>query len=45
MFVTKAIGNVYAGGLAVIFGLAVAASLIRDMIGSFIRQKKSKENA
>lgn len=44
MFVTKAVGNVIIGGLAVLFGLAVAASVVTAMIGDFIRKRKEEED-
>ncbi|MGH0683007.1 hypothetical protein [Bacillus mycoides] len=40
MIITKMSGNVYAGGLGVVFGLAVAASIVTDMIGNFMRKRK-----
>ncbi len=44
MFVTKAIGNVIIGGLAVVFGLAVAASVVTAMIGDFMRKRREKDD-
>ncbi|PFM63979.1 hypothetical protein COJ48_13530 [Bacillus cereus] len=40
MIITKMSGNVYAGGLGVVFGLAVAASIVTAMIGDFMRKRK-----
>ncbi|MCU5573311.1 MULTISPECIES: hypothetical protein [Bacillus cereus group] len=40
MIVTKIIGNVIIGGLAVVFGLAVVASVITARIGEFMRKRK-----
>ncbi|UOB76762.1 hypothetical protein MQW34_14820 [Bacillus sp. ZJS3] len=40
LIVTKIIGNVIIGGLAVVFAMAVAASVITAMIGNFICKRK-----
>ncbi|WLP61938.1 hypothetical protein Q9G86_14790 [Bacillus thuringiensis] len=40
MVITKMSGNVYAGGLGVVFGLAVATSIVTAMIGDFIGKRK-----
>ncbi|OSX87811.1 hypothetical protein [Bacillus mycoides] len=45
MFVTKTIGNVIIGGLAVVFGLAVAASIVTAMVGDFMRKRKEEDDA
>ncbi|KAA1807273.1 MULTISPECIES: hypothetical protein [Bacillus] len=42
LIVTKIIGNVIIGGLAVVFGLAVVASVITARIGYFMRKRKEK---
>ncbi|MBJ8149276.1 MULTISPECIES: hypothetical protein [Bacillus] len=42
LIVTKIIGNVIIGGLAVVFGLAVVASVITARIGDFMRKRKEK---
>ncbi|EOO20814.1 MULTISPECIES: hypothetical protein [Bacillus cereus group] len=42
LIVTKIIGNVIIGGLAVVFGLAVVASVITARIGNFMRKRKEK---
>ncbi|MGH0678107.1 hypothetical protein ACQVPP_12960 [Bacillus luti] len=43
LIVTKIIGNVIIGGLAVVFGLAVVASVITARIGDFIRKRKEED--
>ncbi|HEF1903740.1 TPA: hypothetical protein R9Y97_003054 [Bacillus cereus] len=45
LIVTKIIGNVIIGGLAVVFGLAVVASVITARIGDFIRKRKGEGDA
>ncbi|OAK25421.1 hypothetical protein A6282_00695 [Bacillus wiedmannii] len=42
MIITKMSGNVYAGGLGVVFGLAVATSIVTAMIGEFICKRKEE---
>lgn len=44
MIVTKIIGNVIIGGLAVVFGLAVGASVVTAMIGELMRKRKEDED-
>ncbi|MES5846162.1 MULTISPECIES: hypothetical protein [unclassified Bacillus cereus group] len=44
LIVTKIIGNVIIGGLAVVFGLAVVASVITARIGDFMRKRKGEED-
>ncbi|MFV5173948.1 hypothetical protein [Bacillus cereus] len=43
MIITKMSGNVYVGGLGVVFGLAVAASIVTAMIGDFMRKRKEED--
>lgn len=40
LIVTKIIGNVIIGGLAVLFAMAVVASVITARIGDFRRKRK-----
>ncbi|MDF9615156.1 hypothetical protein P5763_24390 [Bacillus cereus] len=42
LIVTKIIGNVIIGGLAVVFAMAVAASVITARIGESIRKRKEE---
>ncbi|MCU4996575.1 hypothetical protein PDN28_14315 [Bacillus cereus] len=43
MIITKMSGNIYAGGLGLVFGLAVAASIVTDMIGDLMRKRKEED--
>ncbi|MGE7883419.1 hypothetical protein [Bacillus sp. NPDC094077] len=45
MIITKMSGNVYAGGLGVVFGLSAAASIVTAMIGDFICKRKEEGDA
>ncbi len=40
LIVTGAIGNPTLGGLAVVFGMAVVASVVTAKIGDFMRKRK-----
>ncbi|MFB5583183.1 hypothetical protein ACE41D_18870 [Bacillus albus] len=44
LVVTKIIGNAIIGGLAVLFAMAVVASVITARIGEFMRKRKGKED-
>ncbi|HDR8140825.1 hypothetical protein P4K77_02550 [Bacillus cereus] len=44
LVVTKIIGNAIIGGLAVLFAMAVVASVITARIGEFMRKRKEKED-
>ncbi|PHE95048.1 hypothetical protein COF76_22510 [Bacillus wiedmannii] len=44
LVVTKIIGNAVIGGLAVVFAMAVLASVITARIGEFMRKRKEDED-
>ncbi|MCC2327995.1 hypothetical protein P5757_09525 [Bacillus tropicus] len=44
LIVTKIIGNVIIGGLAVVFAMAVAASIVTARVGEFISKRKEEED-
>ncbi|WP_242280683.1 hypothetical protein [Bacillus cereus group sp. BfR-BA-01347] len=44
LVVTKIIGNAIIGGLAVLFAMAVVASVITARIAEFMRKRKEKED-
>ncbi|AZJ21043.1 hypothetical protein CT694_15745 [Bacillus wiedmannii bv. thuringiensis] len=44
LVVTKIIGNAIIGGIAVVFAMAVVASVITARIGEFMRKRKGKED-
>lgn len=44
LIVTKIIGNVIIGGLAVVFAMAVAASIFTARVGEFINKRKEEED-
>ena len=44
LIVTKIIGNVIIGGLAVVFAMAVAASIVTARIGEFMQKRKEDED-
>lgn len=44
MTIAKAFGNLYVAAFGVVFGLAVAASVVTAMIGDFIRKRKKEED-
>lgn len=44
LIVTKIIGNVIIGGLAVVFAMAVAASIVTARIGEFMQKRKKDED-
>ncbi|KMN69547.1 MULTISPECIES: hypothetical protein [Bacillus cereus group] len=44
LVVTNIIGNAIIGGLAVLFAMAVVASLITARIGDFRRKRKEEED-
>jgi len=44
LVITKIIGNPVVGGLAVVFAMAVVASVITARIGEFMRKRKGKED-
>ncbi|AHX20199.1 hypothetical protein [Bacillus bombysepticus] len=44
LVIAKIIGNPVAGGLAVVFAMAVVASVITARIGEFMRKRKRKED-
>ncbi|PGT66175.1 hypothetical protein [Bacillus thuringiensis] len=44
LVVTKIIGNAIIGGLAVLFAMAVVASVITARIGEFMRKRKGEED-
>ncbi|EEM26653.1 hypothetical protein bthur0008_43000 [Bacillus thuringiensis serovar berliner ATCC 10792] len=44
LVVTKIIGNAIIGGLAVVFAMAVVASVITARIGEFMRKRKEDED-
>lgn len=44
LVVTKIIENAIIGGLAVLFAMAVVASVITARIGEFMRKRKEKED-
>ncbi|MGE1032526.1 hypothetical protein ACQGS5_23180 [Bacillus sp. GKis3/1] len=43
LIVTKIIGNVIIGGLAVVFAMAVAASIFTARVGEFISKRKEED--
>jgi len=43
LVVTKIIGNAIIGGVAVLFAMAVVASVITARIGGFMRKRKEEE--
>ncbi|PFM15254.1 hypothetical protein CN900_26595 [Bacillus anthracis] len=44
LIVKKIIGNVIIGGLAVVFAMAVAASIVTARIGEFMQKRKEDED-
>jgi len=45
LVVTKIIGNVIIGGVAVVFAMAVVASVITSRVGEFMRKRKEEGGA